>query len=461
MKKLLVLLSSSIFFSLTTLSIYVLNSKNNINQVPSFVLKQKEQKEETDLSKIFDWAYVSIKDRTIDTKAKVINAIKLKYSSVDVSQLEIEIKTYPSDGGVDVIITPKKPSSKYINSAKIPCYSKEDIKNKLKQLKLDTPINVEINDVNSIFNALKDKGLSNQFEVDFKIKEIKENSAIFSSTEVGDFYGEVEIKFNSNRLTLNSIIRDSKLQVEKLKNDEIIKTLINKYPTLKEANLSIVINEQNKNITIKTNNRVKFDGAVVLSYDLIIKKPMPILKQSESIIETPPKSKNKKEQLEPKSTPKSLMLEEKTNKFSESEIPSDKPKDSPDKSSISKIKSNEGKTISSKPHISDKSLNEAELESQSKTLINSPHSQNLAKTPKESKIDNDINSNTSVIDKSKSSSITNSKILQIPNKKLSNSNKDSKPSGSKTGVIVGSTLGVSSIVASGAAGSWFYFKKRK
>ncbi|WP_434324055.1 hypothetical protein V2P53_01940 [Mycoplasma capricolum subsp. capricolum] len=461
MKKLLVLLSSSIFFSLTTLSIYVLNSKNNVNQVPSFVLKQKEQNEETDLSKIFDWAYVSIKDRTIDTKAKVINAIKLKYSSVDVSQLEIEIKTYPSDGGVDVIITPKKPSSKYINSAKIPCYSKEDIKNKLKQLKLNTPINVEINDVNSIFNALKDKGLSNQFEVDFKIKEIKENSAIFSSTEVGDFYGEVEIKFNSNRLTLNSIIRDSKLQVEKLKNDEITKTLITKYPKLKEAKLSTLVNEQNKTITVITNNKAKFDGTISLSYELITKEPMHIPNQSEPIIGISSKPKIKNEQLESITVPKTPVLKEKTNEFSKLKMLPDKPNDSPNKSSISKIKSNEGKTISSKPHMSDKSLNEAELESQSKPLINSPHSKNLAKTPKESKIDKDVNSNTSVIDKSKSSSTTNSKILQIPNKKLSNSNKDSKSSGSKTGVIVGSTLGVSSIVGIGATGSWFYFKKRK
>ncbi|AJK51445.1 hypothetical protein [Mycoplasma capricolum] len=76
-------------------------------------------------------------------------------------------------------------------------------------------------------------------------------------------------------------------------------------------------------------------------------------------------------------------------------------------------------------------------------------------------VDKNNNHTSSVIDKSKSSSTTNSKILQIPNKKLSNSNKDSKSSGSKTGVIVGSTLGVGSIVASGAAGSWFYFKKRK
>ncbi|WP_347938469.1 hypothetical protein VQY18_01760 [Mycoplasma feriruminatoris] len=42
---------------------------------------------------------------------------------------------------------------------------------------------------------------------------------------------------------------------------------------------------------------------------------------------------------------------------------------------------------------------------------------------------------------------------------MNKSNK--KSTGSKTGVIVGSTLGVGSVVGIGAAGSWIYFKRRK
>ncbi|WFQ90102.1 hypothetical protein [Mycoplasma feriruminatoris] len=72
MKKLLVLLSSSVLLSLSFSSIYLLNYKNN-NQV---VLKQ-ENKEETDLTKIFNRGYVSIVSKNGQpSKETVIEAIK-------------------------------------------------------------------------------------------------------------------------------------------------------------------------------------------------------------------------------------------------------------------------------------------------------------------------------------------------------------------------------------------------
>ncbi|WGD32973.1 hypothetical protein [Mycoplasma capricolum] len=127
MKKLLVLLSSSIFFSLTTLSIYVLNSKNNVNQVPSFVLKQKVQKEETDLSKIFDnYSYISIKNKDDNVKEKVLQALKLKYKNLDFSLLDIDVEV-KNTGGIDVKIAPKKDTNKYTKSVKIPCYIKTNL----------------------------------------------------------------------------------------------------------------------------------------------------------------------------------------------------------------------------------------------------------------------------------------------------------------------------------------------
>ncbi|WP_434324344.1 hypothetical protein [Mycoplasma capricolum] len=67
-----------------------------------------------------------------------------------------------------------------------------------------------------------------------------------------------------------------------------------------------------------------------------------------------------------------------------------------------------------------------------------------------------------IIDKTPNKFEIKKPIPTIPNNTMNKSdNKTNKSSNSKTGVIVGTTLGISSIVASGAAGSWLYFKKRK
>nr|VZS00039.1 hypothetical protein MF5582_00391 [Mycoplasma feriruminatoris] len=421
MKKLLFLLSNSILFSLSALFIYNLNSKNN-SENSSFVLKQTK-KEETDLSKIFDYqSYISVKDRSTNTKAKAIDAIKLKYPSVEISELEFEIKAYSNGGGVDVIITPKTNSTKYTKMSKIPIYNKENIKDKLKDLELNFPINIEINNAKTIFKTLKDKGLSSQPEVDFKIKNIKEKSAILSSTEVGDFYGEVQIEFNSKILTLNSIIRENNIKIENPKSEEVIKELVNKYPSLKTADLKVTIEEQKKTLVVSANN-THFDGTVTLTYTL-------------PNIQLPKKSK-------PDIIDKSKLDNDKENKSKDlkgneidSQILSDQPQETPNKPSGSLLDKNEPKDQPESPLI------------QSNPENNQP----------ESNSDKTMNYNPPVIDKSLKSN-SNTSNLQIPNKESSNSKTGSK--GSKTGVIVGSTLGVSGVVVTGAIGSWIYFKKRK
>ncbi|WP_230593184.1 hypothetical protein [Mycoplasma capricolum] len=275
MKKLLVLLSSSIFFSLTTLSIYVLNSKNSVNQVPNFVLKQKEQKEETDLSKIFDReAYISIKDRFNNTNEKIINTIKGKYPKVDISQIKIEIQTDRNYGTIDIVLSPKDSNSKYIGKSTIPCYKKYDINDKIEDFNLLHPETIDINTKENILNILKKRNISKQLEIDFEIKNIKESSAILVGREFGDYYGETEIKFKSKKITLNSVIDNLKIKLTKLKNDEVVKIIKSKYPSLKDISLLITIDDQKKNITIKANENTKFYGSVVLLYDFDLPKPM-------------------------------------------------------------------------------------------------------------------------------------------------------------------------------------------
>ncbi|WBX36027.1 hypothetical protein [Mycoplasma capricolum] len=443
MKKLLVLLSSSIFFSLTTLSIYVLNSKN-INQVPSFVLKQKLEKEETDLSKIFhDRTYISIQERTKDTKSKAVNALKAKFPSVDFSQLEIEIKPY-NTGGIDVILKPKK-TSKYKNEASIPCYPKEDLSKKIKERKLTNIGNIDINTKEKILSALERFGISDFVEIDFNIKDIKESSATIVSSEVGDFYGSVEITFNARKKTLESVIYEKNIVIEKLNQDEIIKILNKKYKSLINKKLDIKIEEQKKTITITATNTTEFIGTVILMYSFSNVESPEQPKSNIELKKEPRESKLIETDISKKSIPESGSVNDSDNKNS-----TNKPKT--DELSNSNMSLNDLKTPENKSEYKE----ELKTSKEKLTELKKP-----SKTPKESKIDKDFNSNTSVIDKSKSSSTTNSKILQIPNKKSSTSNKNSKSSGSKTGVIVGSTLGVGSIVGIGATGSWFYFKKRK
>ncbi|WP_434334332.1 hypothetical protein V2P43_02410 [Mycoplasma capricolum subsp. capricolum] len=268
MKKLLVLLSSSIFFSLTTLSIYVLNSKN-INQVSNFVLKQKEQKEETDLSKIFDReAYISIKNKNDNVKEKVLQALKLKYKNLDFSLLDIDVEV-KNTGGIDVKIAPKKDTNKYTKSVKIPCYIKTNLALILKEN--NDLGEIPINNVDEILKHIKNKDLlKTSFKsTDFYITNIREDSVKISATITGDFYEEGYLKFKAKKKILSSAIYKPNLELEKVEKDNVIKVLKDTYPSLKNENLDIDINHQKKRITVKTISSSQFVGTVFLKFDLV------------------------------------------------------------------------------------------------------------------------------------------------------------------------------------------------
>ncbi|WFQ92567.1 hypothetical protein [Mycoplasma feriruminatoris] len=404
MKKLLFLLSNSILFSLSALFIYNLNSKNN-SENSSFVLKQTK-KEETDLSKIFDnRAYISIQERDKDPKPKVVNALKAKFPTVDFSQLEIDVK--PDRGGVDVFINPKQ-SSKYKNKAKIPCYPKEDVSKKFEHIDSRNLESIEINTEKEIQKAINKKGISSQPEVDFKIINIRESSATLESTLEGDFYGLIEVKFIAANKNLSSIIYESSIKVNKPTTDEIANAIKKQYPSIKNENLDLQIDEEKKTIKITINSKTTFVGSVLLTYELPKTQELP-----------------------------KKPLESKTDKNLDSEMLSDQPQETPKKPS-------EGSTIKNE----NKKQPESEPDLSNLSTSNQP----------ESKSNKTMNYNPPVIDKSLKSN-SNTSNLQIPNKESSNSKTGSK--GSKTGVIVGSTLGVSGVVVTGAIGSWIYFKKRK
>ncbi|WFQ95921.1 hypothetical protein MFERI15568_00348 [Mycoplasma feriruminatoris] len=423
MKKLLFLLSNSILFSLSALFIYNLNSKNN-SENSSFVLKQTK-KEETDLSKIFDRdAYVSIKDRFVNTKEKVINAIKGKYSKIDVSQLKIEIKSDKNYGKIDVELSPKDSKSKYTGKSTIPCYTKYDINDKIDDFELLKKETIDLNTRENILDILKKRRVSKQVEIDFEIKNIKESTATLVGNDFGDYYGETEIRFNAKKVTLSSIIDNTKINLLKPTKDAVIEFINNKYPILKNVGLSITIDDQKKFIDITSNGESKFHGTVTLAYEL---PNTPLPKESK------PDNSNESEKNEDRRN-KSKDLED--NEI-DSEMLSDQPQEIPKKpSECSTIKNENKKQPESEPDLSNSSTS------------NQP----------ESKSNKTMNYNPPVIDKSLKSN-SNTSNLQIPNKESSNSKTGSK--GSKTGVIVGSTLGVSSVVVTGAIGSWIYFKKRK
>ncbi|WP_434329778.1 hypothetical protein V2P39_01895 [Mycoplasma capricolum subsp. capricolum] len=272
MKKLLVLLSSSIFFSLTTLSIYVLNSKNSANQVPNFVLKQKEQKEETDLSKIFDnYSYISIKNKDDNVKEKVLQALKLKYKNLDFSLLDIDVEV-KNTGGIDVKIAPKKDTNKYTKSVKIPCYIKTNLALILKEN--NDLGEIPINNVDEILKHIKNKDLlKTSFKsTDFYITNIREDSVKISATITGDFYEEGYLKFKAKKKILSSAIYKPNLELEKVEKDNVIKVLKDTYPSLKNENLDIDIDHQKKKITVKTISSSQFVGTVFLKYDLVKQK---------------------------------------------------------------------------------------------------------------------------------------------------------------------------------------------
>ncbi|KEZ19071.1 hypothetical protein V2P56_01790 [Mycoplasma capricolum subsp. capricolum] len=272
MKKLLILLSSSIFFSLTTLSIYVLNSKNSANQLPNFVLKQKEQKEETDLSKIFDReAYISIKNKDDNVKEKVLQALKLKYKNLDFSLLDINVEA-KNTGGIDVKIEPKKDTNKYTKSVKIPCYIKTNLALILKEN--NDLGEIPINNVDEILKHIKNKDLlKTSFKsTDFYITNIREDSVKISATITGDFYEEGYLKFKAKKKILSSAIYKPNLELEKVEKDNVIKVLKDTYPSLKNENLDIDINHQKKKITVKTISSSQFVGTVFLNFDLVKQK---------------------------------------------------------------------------------------------------------------------------------------------------------------------------------------------
>ncbi|KIM14241.1 hypothetical protein [Mycoplasma capricolum] len=272
MKKLLVLLSSSIFFSLTTLSIYVLNSKNSANQVPNFVLKQKLEKEETDLSKIFDReAYISIKNKDDNVKEKVLQALKLKYKNLDFSLLDIDVEA-KNTGEIDVKIAPKKDTNKYTKSVKIPCYIKTNLALILKEN--NDLGEIPINNVDEILKHIKNKDLlKTSFKsTDFYITNIREDSVKISATITGDFYEEGYLKFKAKKKILSSAIYKSNLELEKVEKDNVIKVLKDTYPSLKNENLDIDIDRQKKKITVKTISSSQFVGTVFLNFDLVKQK---------------------------------------------------------------------------------------------------------------------------------------------------------------------------------------------
>ncbi|WP_347938466.1 hypothetical protein VQY18_01750 [Mycoplasma feriruminatoris] len=123
MKKLLVLLSSSVLLSLSFSSIYLLNYKNN-NQV---VLKQENK--ETDLTKLLYNAYVSIITKSGKSiKDLVLEAIKKKYSFLDFSALDIEVgKDKNGRESTYAVVKPKSNSNKYKNSEEIKYYIKKNL----------------------------------------------------------------------------------------------------------------------------------------------------------------------------------------------------------------------------------------------------------------------------------------------------------------------------------------------
>ncbi|AJK51447.1 hypothetical protein [Mycoplasma capricolum] len=384
MKKLLVLLSGSVLLSLSFSFIYFLNFKSN-NRI---ALKQQEQKEETDLSKIFYNAYVSvINEDGKNLKDLVIEAIKKKYNFLDFSLLDIEVgKDKNGRESAFAFIKPKVISNnKYKNSEEIKYYIKKNL-----SLETENTTNLEkisINTETEILKQLKKKIDTSSFEEKgFFVTDITENSAIVNAKEENDdFYGKVKVKFNAKKKTLESVFYNFKLEIKQNSNkDDVIKYLINKKPNLKSEKLTAQIDLSKDAVIISVDNSSEnYQGSTTLLFALPEEK--------QPITPNTPKTPEKPEPSQPKNESKSNDI-----------LPRSEPN--------SKIS-----TLSAP--IIDKTPNKFEI-----------------KKP----------------------------IPTIPNNTMNKSdNKTNKSGNSKTGIIVGTTLGVSSIVASGAAGSWLYFKKRK
>ncbi|KEY84493.1 hypothetical protein FOY66_02155 [Mycoplasma capricolum subsp. capripneumoniae] len=382
MKKLLVLLSGSVLLSLSFSFIYFLNFKSN-NRI---ALKQQEQKEETDLSKIFYNAYVSvINEDGKNLKDLVIEAIKKKYNFLDFSLLDIEVgKDKNGRESAFAFIKPKVISNnKYKNSEEIKYYIKKNL-----SLETENTTNLEkisINTETEILKQLKKKIDTSSFEEKgFFVTDITENSAIVNAKEENDdFYGKVKVKFNAKKKTLESVFYNFKLEIKQNSNkDDVIKYLINKKPNLKSEKLTAQIDLSKDAVIISVDNSSEnYQGSTTLLFALPEEK--------QPITPNTPKTPEKPEPSQPKNESKSNDI-----------LPRSEPN----------------------------------------SKISTPSAPIIDKTPNKFEI--------------------KKPIPTIPNNTMNKSdNKTNKSGNSKTGIIVGTTLGVSSIVASGAAGSWLYFKK--
>ncbi|WP_434329780.1 hypothetical protein V2P39_01910 [Mycoplasma capricolum subsp. capricolum] len=399
MKKLLVLLSGSVLLSLSFLSFCFANFANSSNNL---ILKQKTSNEdETDLTKLLYNAYVSIiNDGSKSIKDLVLEAIKEKYNFLDFSSLDIEVgKDKYGKNSTYALVKPKTNSSKYKKIEEIKYYVKRNL-----SLESKTTTNLEnipINTDTEIIKKFKEKINTSSFdEKSFFITAITEDSAIVNAKENNDdFYGKVQLKFNAKKKTLKSVFYNFKLELkQKLSEDDIIMFIKIKKPKLNNEKLTAQIDLSKNAVIISVDSSSEnYQGSTTLLFALLEEK-QPI---------TPKTPNNKIEKPEP-SQPK-----------------------------------NESKSEPSQPK------NESKSESSDMIPRSDPNSK--ISTP-----------SAPIIDKTPNKFEIKKPIPTIPNNTMNKSdNKTNKSGNSKTCVIVGTTLGVSSIVASGAAGSWLYFKKRK
>ncbi|QVK01651.1 hypothetical protein I7636_02775 [Mycoplasma mycoides subsp. capri] len=296
MKKLLFLLSNSVLFCLSALLIYNLNFQNNSNNI---VLKQ-ENKQETDLSKIFnDQTYISIKSKDQNIDSQVLEALKLKYKGIDYSLLTINVEV--SNDRIDVLITPKNGENKYTNKAKIPCYIKKDLSVILKDN--NDLGEIPINNVDEIKKHIKNKDLlkTSFNDIDFYITNIREDSVKISATRIGDFFGEAFLKFNAKQKILSSAIYKPVLELKNLEKDFIVNILKDTYSSLKNENLDITIDQEKRKIIVKTIDSSQFVGTVTLKFNItksITNKPLEpkttIIDSNSTNLKTEPKKSEDK-----------------------------------------------------------------------------------------------------------------------------------------------------------------------
>lgn len=297
MKKLLFLLSNSVLFCLSALLIYNSNSQNNSNNI---VLKQ-ENKQETDLSKIFNnQTYISIKSKDQNIDLQVLEALKLKYKDIDYSLLTINVEVSNNDR-IDVLITPKNGESKYTNKSKISCYIKKDLSVILKDN--NDLGEIPINNVDEIKKHIKNKNLlkTSFNDIDFYITNIREDSVKISATRIGDFFGEAFLKFNAKQKILSSAIYKPVLELKNIEKEFIISILKDTYSSLRNENLDITIDQEKRKIIVKTIDSSQFVGTVILEFNIaksITNKPVEpkttIIDSNSTNLKTEPKKSEDK-----------------------------------------------------------------------------------------------------------------------------------------------------------------------